>query len=142
MEQERTHTDVNDDFRERCVPSLEPILIEMLTEEQNRIDKVQTNGTYDGDEDSEQRVQRVRDLLKLGEFETLARYIIRLDVGNKEKRETMQIEEQVLYFVVLLNSYLFDDYVSYIGFLLVLHEVFYCKSGIVLNRRFPFLIDK
>lgn len=111
LKQESAQAAVNNDFRERCIPGLEPILIELLTEQQNRIDNVRTNGVHDVEE-SEQRVQRVRDLLKRGEFETLAHYIIRLDVCNEEKRESMPIKEQVLYFVVLLNSYLFDDYVS------------------------------
>lgn len=116
MEQERTQEDVNNDFRDRCVPGLEPVLLEFLTEENNRIDNIMTNGVHDDDESSEQRVEKIRDWLKRGEFEALAKYIVRLDVANKEKRETMPIKDQVLYFVVLLNSYLFNDYVSFVEF--------------------------
>lgn len=112
IEQERTQPEVIADFRDRCVPALEPLLKEILEEEQNRIDDVPTNG-FDPDELSEQRVQKIRDLLKRGEFETVARYIVVLDECNKETRSRLPINEQILYFSVLLNSYLFDDFVSY-----------------------------
>lgn len=114
MEQEKTQPDVIADYRDRCVPALEEILKEILTEEQNRIDNVQTNG-LDPDETSEQRVQKIRNLLERGDFDTVARYIVVLDECNKETRSQLPIQEQVLYFVVLLNSYLFDDFVSYFG---------------------------
>lgn len=109
MEQERTQNDVNDDYRDRCIPALQPILAEILTNQEKG--GVQTNG-FDEDESSEQRVQKVRDLLKSGEFDRVAHYIVQLDACNIEKRATMAVNEQVLYFVVLLNSYLFDDFVS------------------------------
>lgn len=114
LEQEKQKDDVNDDFQTRCVPALAPILEDLLNEQQRNIDAmVHTNGVAtDDDEDSEQRVQRIRTLLKDGEFQTVARYIIQLDACNLERRKTMPVDDQVLYFKVLLNSYLFDDYVS------------------------------
>lgn len=114
LEQEKQKDDINDDFQTRCVPALTPILEDLLNEQQKNIENgVHTNGvaTHD-DEDSEQRVQRIRTLLKDGEFETVAKYIIQLDACNLETRKTMSVDDQVLYFKVLLNSYLFDDYVS------------------------------
>lgn len=111
MEQERTQADVIADFRDRCVPALEPLLKEVLEEDQNRID-APTNG-FDPDESSEERVKKIRDLLKRGEFETVVRYIVMLDECNRETRQRLPIQEQILYFNVLLNSYLFDDFVSF-----------------------------
>lgn len=115
LEQEKRKDDVNDDYQIRCIPALEPILEELIKEQQRNITNgVHTNGvaTDDDDEDSEQRVQRIRTLLKDGDFQTVARYIIQLDACNLETRKTMSVEDQLLYFKVLLNSYLFDDYVS------------------------------
>lgn len=114
LEQEKQKEDVNADFQERCVPALEPILRDLLNEQQRNIDNmVHTNGVAnDADEDSEQRVQRIRTLLKDGEFDTVSRYIIQLDACNLESRKALTVEEQLIYFKVLLNSYLFDDYVS------------------------------
>lgn len=114
LEQEKRKDDVNDDYQSRCAPALQPILEDLLNEQQRNIDNmVHTNGVAnDDDDDSEQRVQRIRDLLKDGEFETVSRYIIQLDACNLEMRKTMTVDAQVLYFKVLLNSYLFDDYVS------------------------------
>lgn len=117
LDQEKKKDDVNEDFQNRCVPALAPILEDMLMEQQKNIDAmVCTNGVATDDEDSEQRIQRIRTLLKDGEFEAVARYIIQLDMCNLETRKTMSIEQQVLYFKVLLNSYLFNDYVSLILF--------------------------
>lgn len=113
MEQEKTQDDVNEDFQNRCVPALIPILTDILEKSETT-----NNGLSNGlpastsEEDSRERVQRVRDLLKNGEFDTVAHYIVQLDVCNLEKRKEMPIISQVLYFRVLLNSYLFDDYVS------------------------------
>lgn len=114
LEQEKQKEDINDDYQSRCAPALQPILEDLLNEQQKNIDNlVHTNGVAnDEDEDSEQRVQRIRTLLKDGEFDTVSRYIIKLDACNLETRKTMTVDEQVLYFKVLLNSYLFDDYVS------------------------------
>lgn len=114
LEQEKSKDDVNADYQERCVPALEPILTDLLTEQQRNIENmVHTNGVAnDADEDSEQRVLRIRTLLKDGEFDTVARYIIQLDACNLETRKTMPVQEQLVYFKILLNSYLFDDFVS------------------------------
>lgn len=111
LEQEQSTEGINKDFRDRCVPALEPIFTEMLSAEQNRIDNVVTNG-QSSEESSENRVKKIRDLLKRGEFDALANYLIELDRFNIEKRNALPIEEQVIYFMVLVNSYLFDDYVS------------------------------
>lgn len=111
IEQERTQAEVISDFRDRCIPGLEPILTEILTEDMTRIDDAPTNG-LDPNETSEERVARIRNLLRRGDFDTVARYIVVLDECNRETRKGLPISEQILYFSVLLNSYLFDDYVS------------------------------
>lgn len=110
LEQEKLQSEVNEDFRDRCATALTPILTDLLGDQLDNIDRVTQNGVPDGT--PEERVQKVRDLLKNGEFDTVARYIVQLDAFNVEMRKTMPINEQVLYFIVLLNSYLFDDYVS------------------------------
>lgn len=115
-EQEKQEEAINEDFRMRCAPELTTYLTNVLEEQVTNIDNVIPNGVSNENETSEQRVQRVRDLLKNGEFETVARYIIKLDEFNAETRKTMATNEQVMYFIVLLNSYLFDDYVSSLHF--------------------------
>lgn len=110
VQQQQMQDEVNSDFHTRCAPALTQILTDLLSEQLENIDAITTNGM--DDETSEQRVQKVRDLLKSGDFETLAPYIVKLDACNLETRKTMPINEQVLYFIVLLNSYMFDDYVS------------------------------
>lgn len=113
LEQEGRADEINNDFRDRCIPALNPIFREILMEELNQIDNVTTNGLhYNGEESSEDRINKIRDLLKKGQFDALANYIIELDRVNIEKRKTLPIDEQVIYFMVLVNSYLFDDYVS------------------------------
>lgn len=57
-------------------------------------------------------VERIRDLLKRKNYNEVVDLIICLDSGNRENRMVMQIEEQCFYFLVLINSYLFNDYVS------------------------------
>lgn len=119
-DQESRKDDINNDFEDRCVPPLIPILTQLLNEQQRNIDTVATtNGVLDDGETSEQRVQRIRDMLKDGEFDAVARYIIKLDACNLEMRKTMPIGEQVLYFKILLNSYLFDDYVSVLRLIII-----------------------
>lgn len=110
IEQEKTSVELNQDFQTRCIPALKPIFDKILVEKQSRNARRTTNGHLS--ESSEDRINKIRDLLKRGEFETLADYIVRLDVVNDEKRKSMPISEQVLYFIVLLNTYLFDDFVS------------------------------
>lgn len=108
-EQEESREDIEHDFEHRCMGPLKEILDRLLSDEQNGI--APQNG-IDMDEDSEKRVERIRNLIKTGDFETVSRMIIYLDKGNLDARKEMPHDNQVLYFVVLLNSYLMDNYVS------------------------------
>lgn len=99
----------------------------LLTDEQAGME-MNMNGIYD-DDDSEKRVQNIRNLLRDGDFEKACRTIIKLDVCNKEAREQMPLQQQILFFVVLLNSYLFDDYVSLSFTANVSRNVVWCHSS-------------
>lgn len=63
---------------------------------------------------SDERVEKIRTYLKDGQFEEVARYIIQLDVlvGHQNEWKSLGVDEQILYFVTLLKTYLFNDYVS------------------------------
>lgn len=112
MKEERKRAELSADFRIRCGPLLEPILTEILTARQNQVDNALTNG-FNEDETPAERVEKIRNLLKRGDFNAVARYIIILDGCNDETRNRLPINEQVLYFIVLLNTYLFDNFVSH-----------------------------
>lgn len=109
MEQEEMREDIEHDFQHRCMDPLKEILNRLLNDEHNGI--APQNG-IDMEEDSEKRVERIRNLIKTGDFETVSRMIIYLDKGNLDARKEMPHEAQVMYFVILLNSYLMDNYVS------------------------------
>lgn len=109
--QEAKREHIDEDFQTRCVPELEVILEKLLTDEQAGV-RMNMNGIYDDQDDAEKRVQNIRNLLRDGDFEQACRTIIKLDVCNKEAREKMPLQQQILFLIVLLNSYLYDDYVS------------------------------
>lgn len=81
-----------------------------MTDEESGV-QMNMNGILNQD-DAEKRVQNIRNLLRDGNFEQACRTIITLDVCNKEVREKMPLQQQILFFIVLLNSYLYNDYVS------------------------------
>lgn len=110
-EQEKNRENINKDFTERCADPLQEVLTRILNEQQSGI--AITNGLH-FDDDAAVRVENIRNLLKNSDFETVSRMVIHLDACNSEVRKNMTVFDQVLYFVVLLNSYLFDDYVSVI----------------------------
>lgn len=110
-QQEAKRADIDEDFKTRCIPELEVILEKLLTDEQAGV-QMNMNGIYDDQDDAEKRVQNIRNLLRDGDFEQACRTIIKLDVCNKEAREKMPLQQQILFFIVLLNTYLYDDYVS------------------------------
>lgn len=112
-EQEELRADVDLDFQERCVDPLKEIIDRILTEEE---DGIATQNGHHMDEDSHERVERIRRYLKKGEFEAVSRLVIHLDKDNYEERKRMPHEAQVHYFVVLLHSYLLNNYVSSIIF--------------------------
>lgn len=100
------------DYSNRCEPRLVPILTEILSDAA-RTDSLIAN-CQDDQIDSDERIQNIRDMLKNGQFTDVAEYIIRLDaqVGHHDEWKSLEVKEQVLYFVMLLKSYLFDDLVS------------------------------
>lgn len=110
-EQEAKREDIDEDFKTRCIPEFEVILEKLLTDEQAGV-QMNMNGIYDDQEDAEKRVQNIRNLLRDGDFEQACRTIIKLDLCNKEAREKMPLQQQIIFLIVLLNSYLYDDYVS------------------------------
>lgn len=57
-------------------------------------------------------IEQIRQLLKDESYTQAAKLIIRLDVVNREQRVAMEPCDQVLYFIALLRSYLFNEYVS------------------------------
>lgn len=89
-----------------CVPELDREIEEALKE------NIVVNGNPLDEEPSEVRIARIRQLLNDGKYTELSRYIIRLDSCNIERRSAMSLVEQKMYFIVLVNSYLFDDFVS------------------------------
>lgn len=116
--QDKEEAEMNEDFQSRCEGPLRTIFLKILEEQRESINAATTNGIDDGP--SEQRVQKIRDLMKNGDFDTLARYIIKLDneTGHKEERSALQLNDQVFFFIILSRSYLFDDFVSRCSFCL------------------------
>lgn len=108
-EQEERRADVDLDFEERCKEPLKEIIDRILQEE---VDGIATQNGHHTEEDSHERVERIRRYLRTGEFEAVSRLVIHLDKGNYEERKQMPHEAQVLYFTVLLHSYLLNNYVS------------------------------
>ncbi|XP_055296680.1 condensin complex subunit 1-like [Sitodiplosis mosellana] len=108
--QERTKHDTQADFMHRCKPELEQILMSILSDEK-RTESLIANAKFD-EAEPQQRVQKIRQFLNNGQFLDVAPYIIQLDalVGHYEKWKPLRVVEQVIYFVMLLQSYLFDDY--------------------------------
>lgn len=109
-EQEERAPDITADFDDHCMEPLKEAIERILNEEANGVRL--PNGVHAEEEDSRERVERVRSFLRDREFEAVARLIIHLDEGNYEERKRMPHEAQVIYFVVLLRSYLMDNYVS------------------------------
>lgn len=111
-EQFRNQTDIVKDYHTRCVPHLDTIFTAILSNEQ------QTTALIAGSNcvvnvQSDERVQQIRQYLKNGKFEEVAQYVIQLDalVGHQNEWRSLAVNEQIFYFVTLLQTYLFDDYV-------------------------------
>lgn len=111
-EQEERAPEITSDFDDHCMQPLKEAIDRILSEEENGVRL--PNGVHTEEEDSRERVERVRNFLRDREFEAVARLIIHLDEGNYENRKQMPHEAQVIYFVVLLRSYLMDNYVSWL----------------------------
>lgn len=112
-EQYRNHDDTQLFYDEQCAPQLDEIFRSILSDEQ-RTNTLLAGGKNIDTTESSERVQTIRDDLKNRNFDQVAQYIIQLDgkVGHELVWRSMNINEQALYFVTLLKTYLFDDFVS------------------------------
>lgn len=63
--------------------------------------------------EQENAVQKIRNHLKNMEIDELAMLIITLDACNNEMRRRLTLEEQCIYFIYLITTYMFDDLVSW-----------------------------
>lgn len=97
------------DYDTRCLPQLYRIFKDILGAEQR-----ETTPNAVINVESSERVRLIREYLRDGQFENAARYVIQLDalVGHQNEWKAMAIDEKTLYFVTLLKTYLFDDFVS------------------------------
>lgn len=116
-EQLRSHNETQSFYDEHCAPQLEEIFRSILSDEQ-RTNTLLADGKKINTNESNEHVQAIRDHLKNEKLDEVAQYIIQLDgkVGHELVWKSMQISDQVLYFVTLLKSYLFDDFVSEFAF--------------------------
>lgn len=112
-EQYRSHDETQLFYDEQCAPQLDDIFRAILSDEQ-RTNALLNEGKNINTAESSERIQAIRDHLKNGNFDQVAQYIIQLDgkVGHELQWKSMNINEQALYFVTLLKTYLFDDFVS------------------------------
>lgn len=108
LEQDKTRDEITKHFNEEIKPQLETALKELIKKdsEGNLVLDKSLNMEY------ENAVQRVREHLKKMEIEELARLIIVLDACNNEMRKELSLEEQCIYFVYLVTTYMFDNLVS------------------------------
>lgn len=111
-EQEERAPAITSDFDDNCVEPLKETIDRILKEQSNGVQLPNGLRANDDEEDSRERVERIRKHLRDREFEEVGQLIIHLDEGNYEERNRMPHEAQVIYFVVLLRSYLMDNYVS------------------------------
>lgn len=112
-EQYRSHDETTLFYDEHCAPELSKIFKSILCDE-SRTNALLADGKNMNTDESTTRIRGIRDLLKNGRLDKVAQYIINLDgkVGHENMWKTMRVEEQVMYFVTLLKTYLFDDFVS------------------------------
>lgn len=108
QDQMKHRAEVIEKFQEEYKPKLLPFLQDLL--KQDAEEQIVPND--ESQTDTENAVVQVRDLIKSEAFEEVAKLIIPLDACNREKRMLLPIHEQCEYFLFLLNSYLFEDYVS------------------------------
>lgn len=111
----RTIAPLIEDYQDRCAPQLGAILTTILSDAPQMERLLAVENRIDQDLSPEQRVHKVRLLLQSENFDETAQYIIQLEalVDHAEHRnnwKSMDIEDQVLYFLLLLKSYLVDNY--------------------------------
>lgn len=109
--QEEDRPEVEADFVTRCLPQLTPILDRILSGNPKDGERL-ANGVMSLE--STERIELIRSCLRDGEYERVCQAIIQLDAPNVAKRMEMTLEQQIFYFVYVLKTYLFDDYVSFL----------------------------
>ena len=62
------------------------------------------------DGDSSNAVERIRTFLTNRDYRQAVELVVKFDAVNREMRIEMQFDQQCLYFLVLLKSYLFNNY--------------------------------
>lgn len=112
-EQYRNHDETALFYDEQCAPQLIEILKTILTDDEQTNALLADGRNMNLDEPAE-HIQAIRDRLKNGNFNEVAQYIINLDgkVEHENSWKSLSVDEQSLYFVTLLRTYLFDDFVS------------------------------
>lgn len=111
-EQCRNQKKIASDFDERCVPQLFAIFTHILSDK-NQIDSLMMSDKM-SEIESHERIEKIRHFLRSGEFAEVAEYIIQVDAlcDNQDVWRLLPIDQQILFFIKLLKSYLFDDFVS------------------------------
>lgn len=122
LEQDKNRDEIMRDFEADIKPQLQTALQDLLRQDAEGkllLDK-SMHLEY------ENAVQRVREHLKNMEIDELALLIITLDVCNNEMRKTLSLEEQCIYFVYLITTYMFDNLVSLLAcdFLVLFSSIF------------------
>lgn len=112
-EQYRSHNETITFYDNNCAPKLEEIFKTILKNEQLMNALLAEGKNADATEPNE-RIQAIRDNLKEENFNHVAEYIIKLHgmVDHGDQWKSMNVDEQAIYFVTLLKTYLFDDFVS------------------------------
>lgn len=105
--QEQLHLEAKENFDREYKEKLYPVLQKLLENEEY-------GKQNDEDIDTENAVQRVLKHIHDSEFQEVCELIITLDAFNYEKRIAMDIDQQIQYFLYLLTSYFYTDYVSYL----------------------------
>lgn len=111
-EQIQNRAEITSDYTTRCEPQLRDIFTEILTNEEHTNELIR-KGIQTDIVEANKRIHTIRMYLKEGNFNDVAELIIQSDAlsGNHNVWMNMRIEERVYYFIKLLESYLFDDYV-------------------------------
>lgn len=110
LEQDQKRTEMMEHFEAEIKPQLQAALEELLR--QDAAGTLQLDQTVPTNMEHENAVQRVRDHLNNMEIDALAQLIITLDACNNEMRRKLKLEEQCIYFMYLISTYMFDNLVS------------------------------
>lgn len=108
LEQDKNRDETMQNFEAEVKPQLQTALQELLQKDADGQLVLEQSLNLEHDN----AVQRVRDHLKNMEIDELALLIMTLDACNIEMRKTLSLEEQCIYFIYLITTYMFDNLVS------------------------------